>query len=709
MSLSDFFTPNTIAIIGASTNPTKLGHAVVRNLIEGGFQNDQRKIYPINPNADEILGLQAYPSVLDVPGSINLAVIVIPYPSVPEAIHQCGEKGIPAAIIISAGFREAGKEGLQREQEVVEIAKQYGIRLIGPNCLGVIDTVTPLNASFSAGMPPAGPMAFMSQSGALGTAILDWAQAGRLGLSKFVSLGNKADVDEIDLLRAWEDDPDSKVILCYIEGLSDGQAFIHTAREVTRKKPVVAIKSGVTQAGARAVTSHTGSLAGSEQAYRAAFQQAAILRAESLQDLFDFARGFGYLPLLQGERIAIITNAGGPGILATDALERAGLKLARFDPECIRSLEKFLPDAASASNPVDILGDALSDRYRFALQQVIEDSHVDGIMVILTPQAMTEIRETAQVVAEVAAQADIPIIACFMGEARMEAGIAILEKHNIPNYPYPEQAAKVLKAMSTYRQMKNVPSHECERSEVDTASVRRLFDQVLSEGRLTIGDAEARDILTAYGIPIPPSQVAENAEEAITIAERIGYPVVLKVVSPDILHKTDVGGVRTGLQNADALRDAFDLIYYRTQRYLPEARLRGCLVQKMVPPGLEVLIGMNRDPQFGPLVTFGLGGIYVETLQDVTFRIAPFSRYEAQEMLREIRAHALLDGVRGQPPVDKEALVEAIHRICQLVNDFPEIMELDINPYIVYEQGRGGAAIDMRLVLKSRGGDEFQG
>lgn len=707
MPLSDFFTPRTIAVIGASTSPTKLGHAVVKNLLEGGFAKDQRQIYPINPNAKEILGLAAYPSVMDIPGPIDLAVIVIPYASVPQAIHQCGEKGIAAAIIISAGFREAGKEGLQREREVIQIAKQYGIRLIGPNCLGVIDTVTPLNASFSAGMPPAGPMAFMSQSGALGTAILDWAQAGRLGLSKFVSLGNKADVDEIDLLQAWQDDPDSKVILCYIEGLSDGQAFIDAARAVTRKKPVVAIKSGVTQAGARAVTSHTGSLAGSEQAYQAAFRQAAILRAETLQELFDFARGFGYLPHLQGERIAIITNAGGPGILATDALERAGLKLARFDPECIRSLEQFLPDAASASNPVDILGDARSDRYRFALEQVIQDPHVDGIMVILTPQAMTEIGETARVIAEMASHAKIPVIPCFMGEAQISEGIKILDQHHIPNFPYPEQAAKVFKAMNTYRQMKDLPSHECERSEVDTAAVRSLIDRVLAEGRVTIGDAEAREILNAYEIPIPQSEIAETAEEAVQIAERIGYPIVLKVVSPDILHKTDVGGVRVGLQDAGAVRDAFDLIYYRTQRYLPDARLHGCLVQKMVPSGLEVLIGMNRDPQFGPLVTFGLGGIYVETLRDVAFRIAPFSRYEAEQMLGEIRAHALLDGVRGQPPVDKEALIETIHRICLLVNDFPEIMELDINPYIVYEQGRGGVAIDMRLVLKSGGGEEF--
>jgi acetyl coenzyme A synthetase (ADP forming)-like protein len=701
VSISDFFTPNSVAVIGASTNPTKLGHAVVKNLIDGGYLKDNRKIYPINLKANNILDLPAYPYLLDVPDPIDLAIVVIPYPAVPEAIQQCGDKGVPSAIIISAGFREAGREGLAREQEVIEIAEQYGIRLIGPNCLGVIDTVTPLNASFSAGMPPGGPMAFMSQSGALGTAILDWAQAGRLGLSKFVSLGNKADVNEIDLLRAWEDDPSSDVILCYIEGLPDGQEFIKVARRVTRKKPVVAIKSGITQAGARAVTSHTGSLAGSEQAYQAAFRQAGVLRAETLEELFDFARGFGYLPPLRGERIAIITNAGGPGILATDALERAGLKLARFEAECMRTLEQFLPDAASAANPVDVLGDARSDRYRFALENVVADCHVDGVIVILTPQAMTEIAETAQVVADVVANTDIPIVGCFMGEARVKEGTTILEEHNIPNYPYPEQAANVLKAMKTYRQYQSARTPPIQRYDADQESVRSLLTEILEAGRVTIGDAESRRILKAYDIDIPPSEMAKDPEEAISIANEMGFPVVLKVASPDILHKTDIGGVRVGLQNAQDVRDAFDLITYRTQRYVPEARLWGCLVQKMVPAGLEVLIGMNRDPQFGPLVTFGLGGIYVETFKDVTFRVAPFSHLEAEEMLQEIRAHALLDGVRGEKPVDKETLVDTILKIAQLVTDFPEIMELDINPFIIYEQDQGGVALDMRLVLQS--------
>ncbi len=700
LSLDAFFTPRSIAVIGASTNPHKLGYAVLDNLVNGGYLSDERKVYPINPRSKEILGLPAYPSVLEVAAPIDLAVIVIPYPIVPEALHTCGEKKIPAAIVISAGFREAGMEGFEREQELVEISREYGIRLIGPNCLGVIDTVTPMNASFSAGMPPKGPMDFMSQSGALGTAILDWAQAGRLGLSKFVSLGNKADVSETDLLGAWGEDSASSVILCYIEGLPDGQEFIRTARKISKSKPIVALKSGITQAGSRAVSSHTGSLAGSEQAYQAAFTQAGVIRADSLEDLFDFAIGFGYLTHLKGDRIAILTNAGGPGILATDALERAGLKLARFDPERIRSLEQFLPDAASAANPVDVLGDARADRYKFALEQIISDPHVDGVLIILTPQAMTEIVETAKVVAEIDSRVDIPLLACFMGEARVKVGVEVLEAHNIPNYAFPERAARVLQAMIEFRDYQRKPLPVFETIEADRDSVRKTIDRVLGEGRVSIGDAEARSIITAYGMEIPPSGLAETPERAVEVAAEMGYPVVLKIASPDILHKTDVGGVKVGLDNPTEVRDAFELMTYRAQRYLPEARLWGCLVQKMVAPGLEILIGMNRDPQFGPLVTFGLGGIYVEILKDVAFRVAPYAREEVVEMLSEIRASALLDGVRGEEPVDRDAIVDAIMRVGQLVIDFPEIAELDINPFVVYPKGQGGIAIDMRLILK---------
>jgi acetate---CoA ligase (ADP-forming) len=700
LNLDTFFNPESVAVIGASTNPEKLGYAVVKNLLDGGYIH-RGKVYPINPSASEILGLQAFPSVLEIPTPVDLAVIVIPYPHVPDALRICGQKGIPSAIVISAGFREAGQEGLERELELIQICREYNLRLIGPNCLGVIDSYTPLNASFAAGTPPSGPMAFMSQSGALGTAVLDIALAGRLGLSKFVSLGNKADISEIDLLQAWVGDDHSKVILIYSEGMPSGQEFIRVAREVTRIKPVVAIKSGVTQSGSRAVSSHTGSLAGSEQAYQAAFHQAGILRAESMESLFDMSLALGYQPPLKGDRIAIITNAGGPGILATDALERSGLTLARFELQTIHALEQYLPDAASAANPVDVLGDARADRYQFALERVSHDPNVDGIMVLLTPQAMTEIDNTAKAIGSLAQNIDLPVLGCFMGEARIKTGIDILTAHGIPNYPFPERAANAFKAMSDYRSIKTRPVPEYTHFEVDTSAVMSAFTQARSESRLTIGDAESRAILQAYGLRIPRSEIAETPEQSATIAGQIGYPVVLKIASPDILHKTDIGGVKVGLQNSDDVRDAFELMVYRAQRYVPDARIWGCLVQEMAPSGgLEVLVGMNRDPQFGPLVTFGLGGIYVETLRDVTFSVSPFSRQEAEEMLTQIRAHALLDGVRGQPPIDKSAIVDTLLRISQLVQDFPEIIELDINPLMVYRQGEGALALDMRLVLK---------
>ncbi len=696
--LDTFFSPQSVAVVGASRDPEKLGYSVLANLQEAGFPGD---LYPVNPKADEILGLEVYPSVLDIPGPVDLAVIVIPYRFVPTVLEQCGQKEIPSVVVITAGFREAGREGLERERELIEIAREYDLRLIGPNCLGVIDTGTPLNATFAAGMPPGGPIAFMSQSGALGTAVLDMAMAGRIGFSKFASLGNKADVSEIDLLEAWGDDPDSRVILVYVEGLPDGQKFMDVARRVTRDKPVVAIKSGVTASGSRAVSSHTGSLAGSEAAYKAAFRQAGVLRATSMEALFDYARAFAYQPLLQGDRIGIVTNAGGPGILATDALEHADMEITRLSHETTQALTDYLPGAASVGNPVDVLGDALADRYEHAIRLVLDDANVDGLMVIVTPQAMTEIEKTAHAVGRMAQELDKPVMGCFMGEARIEAGIDILWQYGVPNYPYPERAAAALAAMRDYRCERERPIFERKSSEVCIPVVRELFDRVRAEGRVSIGDAEAWTVLECYGFTIPQSRLAETPEEAVQIAEDIGYPLVMKIASPDILHKTDVGGVKLDLRSPDDVRDAFDLMVYRAGRYMPDARIWGCQVQQMVSGGREVLVGMSRDPQFGPLVAFGLGGIYVEALKDVSFRVAPFSPEEADEMIREIRSYPLLEGVRGEPPADHEAMVDALLRISQLVTDFPEIVELDVNPLMVFERGKGAMAIDMRLVLES--------
>ncbi|HNT73935.1 MAG TPA: acetate--CoA ligase [Anaerolineae bacterium] len=697
--LETFFSPKSVAVIGASRDPEKLGYSVLNNIIQAGFPG---KIYPINPKSDEILGLKAYPSVTDVPGKIDLAVIVIPARFVLAAVEECGKKKIPSVVVISAGFREAGREGLEQELQLVALAQKHHIRLIGPNCLGIINTHSPLNATFAAGMPQSGPISFMSQSGALGTAVLDMAMGGHIGFAKFVSLGNKADVSEIDLMEAWGDDPDSRVILMYVEGVPHGQKFIETAKRITRKKPVVAIKSGVTASGSRAVSSHTGSLAGSEAAYKAAFNQAGIIRATSMEALFDYARAFAYQPLLKGDRIAIVTNAGGPGILATDALERAKLEIPRLTPETTEKLMANLPGAASAANPVDVLGDALADRYEHALQLVLNDPKVDGVIVIVTPQAMTEIEATAHAVGRMAKDCGKPVLGCFMGEARIQAGIDVLWQYGIPNYPFPERAADALAAMRDYRKEQDRRIFGAVPIDVDKRPVRELFDRVRSEGRVSIGDAEAWEVLKAYGFTVPRSRLASSPEEAVSIAEEFGYPVVMKIASPDILHKTDVGGVKVNLRTPGDVRDAFDLMIYRAGRYVPGARVWGCQVQEMVHGGREVLLGMSRDPQFGPLVAFGLGGIYVEALKDVSFRIAPFSPREADEMIREIRAYRLLEGVRGEPPSDHMALVDALLRISQLVTDFPEIVEMDVNPLMVFEEGRGAMAIDMRLVLATK-------
>ncbi|MGQ9626072.1 MAG: acetate--CoA ligase alpha subunit [Anaerolineae bacterium] len=698
--LEMFSNPKSVAVIGASREPGKLGYGVLSNIIKYGYEG---QIYPINPKAQEILGLKSYPSILEVEGPVDLAVIVVPAPLVAGVLEECGRKGVRGAIIISAGFREVGGEGVRRERELVEIARLYGIRILGPNVLGIIDTIAHLNASFAAGMPQKGYIAFMSQSGALCTSILDIARAQDIGFSHFVSLGNKADLNEIDFIEAWEDDPYTKVIMAYLEGVADGETFIRVARRVTKKKPLIIIKSGTTGAGSRAVSSHTGTLAGSERAYEAAFRQSGVIRATSVQELFDYSILFARQPLLESERIAIITNAGGPGIMATDAWERLGLQLASLERETMEKLRECLPEAASVLNPVDVLGDALEDRYKAAIEIVLKDQNVGGLLVVLTPQAMTPVAEVGRVVAEAADLSEKPIVSCFMGEASIGEAVSIMRAHSVPNYVVPERAAAALGAMVHYRRWLERPPLEIESFDIDREKIRAVFDKVRSEERLTIGDTEAREILEACGIRIPRSELAHSAEEAVRYAEKIGYPVVMKIASPDILHKSDIGGVKVGLNTPADVRDAFDLITYRATRYMPEAQIWGCLVQEMALGGREVIVGMNRDIQFGPLVMFGLGGIYVEALKDVSFRVAPFSRREAQEMISEIRSYNLLRGTRGEPPADLEALVDALLRVSQLVSEFPEIVEMDINPLIVYESGRGVMGIDMRLVLASDG------
>ena len=695
--LDMFFNPKSVAVIGASATPGKLGHDVLANLQTSGYRGD---LYPVNPRGGEILGLTAYPSVLDIPGPVDMVVILVPAAFVAGVLEESGKKGVQGAVIITAGFKEAGPEGAEMERTLLEIAGRYGMRIIGPNCLGIIETGVSMNASFAAATPERGSIAFMSQSGALCTAILDYAVAEGIGFSHFVSLGNKADVDEVALMQAWAEDDETNVVIGYIEGLRDGQEFIRVARETARKKPVIAVKSGRTASGSKAVSSHTGSLAGSDAAYDAAFAQAGVLRADSVQELFDYSTAFAYQPALKGNRIAIVTNAGGPGVMATDALERNGLVLATLQPETEQTLAGVLPAAANIHNPVDVLGDAKADRYAQAIELVLQDGGVDGVMVIVTPQTATDIAGTAEQFAAISKSYDKPVLGCWMGKKDAQQGIDVLSAHHVPNYPFPERAVGAFGAMLRYSRWLEQPEEQTPAFDVDRGAVRDLFSAVRADGRTTIGDTEAQTILKAYGITTPKSDVGATPDEAVRLCREIGYPVVMKIASPDILHKSDVGGIIVGVRSDEQAREAFDTLVARAKEHMPNATIWGAQVQEMVQDAREIIIGMNRDPQFGPLVMFGLGGIYVEVLKDVTFRVAPMSASQADKMIEAIRSYPLLKGVRGQAPADLDAIADTILRVAQLVTDFPEIAELDINPLLVRAQGEGAVAVDMRLILK---------
>jgi acetyltransferase len=695
--LEAIFAPQSVAVVGASPDPSKLGHRVLRNIVDNGYPG---RVIPIHPTAPTVLDLPAFPSVAAVTGAIDLAVIVVPSQAVLGVVEECGKHGVRGLVVITAGFKEVGGAGKELERKLIDLVRSYGMRRVGPNCLGIIDTTTKLNASFAALMPESGQIAFMSQSGALCTAILDWSKPEGIGFSRFVSLGNKGDVDEVALLQAWGDDPANRVILAYLEGINDGPAFIQTAQAVTKRTPVIAIKSGTTQAGTRAISSHTGSLAGSERAYEAAFNQSGILRANTMEELFDYAMVFAYQPLIAGNRLAIVTNAGGPGIIATDAAERSGLALAQFTPKTIELLQRDLPPAASVFNPIDVIGDARSDRYRVALAAALADPNVDAALILFTPQAGSEPEETARVIAELSAGQPKPVVASYMGAASIGPALKLLNEHRIPNYAFPERAISALHAMARQHEWSTQPTSEYAQFTVDSDRVREVFARVRAAGRVELGEIEAREVIEAYGMRLPKSQLARSPDEAATIAAEIGFPVVMKISSPDILHKSDIGGVRVGVADAASARDSYELIEYRARKYSRDATIWGVLVQEQVRKGREVLVGVNRDPQFGPLVVFGLGGIYVEVLKDVAFRLAPITRAEATEQVRSIRTYPLLQGVRGEPPADIAAAEEIILRVSQMVTDFPEIVEMDINPLVLHNQGEGAIVLDARIILQ---------
>ncbi len=694
--LEMFCDPQAVAVIGASRTPGKLGHSVLQNVIQHGFKGP---IYPINPSIGELFGLTCYSSVLDVSAPIDLALILIPSPHVAGVLSECGKKGIKGAIIMSAGFREAGQEGRRREHELVGIARHYGMRLIGPNCLGIIDTIASLNASFAAGMPARGSIAFMSQSGALCTSMLDMALSEQVGFSRFVSLGNKADADEIAFIEAWRDDPHTRVITAYLEGIEEGEEFMRAATQVSRQKPIIAIKAGTTSAGSRAVSSHTGTLAGSEAVYEAAFRQSGVVRAGSIQDLFDFSVAFARQPLLLSDRVGIITNAGGPGIMAADACERSGLQLASLEPASADALREALPAEASVLNPVDLMGDARASRYALAMRAVLQDPNVGGVIAIVTPQAMTEVEETARIIGEHARSRTKPVFGCLMGAGAVASGVRILNSFQVPNYSVPERAVAAMAAMMRYRRWREQPPLEIESFDVDRSRARWIIDAAREDGRLAIGEAEAQDIMAAYGIAAPTTCLARDAAEAAYLAQEIGFPVAVKIASPDILHKTDVGGVQLNLATVDAVRSAYDLVLYRAAKYMPGADAWGCLIQEMVVGGKGTVVAMSRDPHFGPVMAFGLGEIYPEAAQGTVYRVAPLDRRIAGEMVAEIHGYNLLRGVRGQRCSDLDALLDALLRLSQLAVDLPEIVEFAIDPLVVCEEEQGVIGIDMRLVL----------
>ena len=695
--LDAFFRPRAVAIIGASRERGKVGFSILDNMLKSGFGGP---IYPVNPKANEIEGLKCYPDLAQVPDGVELAVLVIPPKACVSTLDVCAARGIQSAIVISAGFKEVGGEGVEIEKALRARVRELGMRIVGPNCLGVIDTKSRLNATFAAGMPPVGEIGFFSQSGALCTAILDWAIGNDVGFSKFISLGNKADTSEVDFIEALAADPGTHVIIGYIEGVENGRRFIQAARAASKVKPLIIVKSGGTPAGARAASSHTGTLAGSENAFTAAFHQSGIIRAQSLEELFNFARAFSSQPLPKGPHLCIVTNAGGPGIIAADAVERSGgVKMATLQPETVERLRKALPPTAALYNPVDVIGDAKEDRYRAALEAVAADRNVDGVLALSTPQAMTETEKFAEVVGQVAKQAGKPFFTAFMGEVSVVKAREVLRHHGIPQYPYPEPAVRTFEAMVRYQEWREYTPAPPREFTVDKGRVALVVLEAKREGRTTVGEHEAREVVAAYGLRLPQNVLARTMDEAVEAAKRMGFPVALKIVSPEILHKTDVGGVRLNLRDADAVAQGFSAIDTSVRRFFPHASIHGIAVQEMVSGGKEVILGMTRDPQFGPLLMFGLGGIYVEALRDVAFRVAPIGPDEADAMIREIRSFPLLQGVRGEKPSDLGATVDALCRLSQLCADFPEILEMDINPLLVKPEGEGAVAIDARLGL----------
>ena len=698
--LDELFRPSSVAVIGASNRAGKVGTSLFRNILQSGYRG---VAYPVNPAWKSVSGVRCYAGVRDLPEAPDLGVVIVPAPGVAEVVEELGAAGTRGVVIISAGFREVGDAGAALEREVVARAQKYGMSLVGPNCFGVLNTdpEVSLNATFSESLPPRGNIAFVSQSGALCAGILQYGIAERIGFSQFVSVGNRAGVDENDLLHAMRRDPATRVILLYVESLANGRRFLEAAREVTEEKPVLVIKSGRTPAGERAARSHTGSLAqsGRDQLYDALFEQSGVLRANTLGDLFRTAKIFATGLRLDGPRLAILTNSGGPGIVAADAAIRNGLELPPPPAAVKAELAPHLPSIASLSNPLDMTADVGPDQYRATLKTLLASPELDGALVIATPTGTMTGDSVARAILDVKATTPKALVACLFGLTDLSHEVEMLENAGVPAFTFPEEAVEGLGQLALYRAWRTRPRTEVRSFPVDTATAAEAIARARAAGVSILPEYAARSLLAAYGLAFPKVVRTTTVDEAVAAAGRIGYPVVMKVASPDISHKTDVGGVAVGLADDAGVRAAWQRMRSALAAKAPGARIEGFEVEEQITGGKEVLIGVQRDPDFGPIVVFGMGGIYVEVLRDVTFRLAPIRPLSAQRMVESIKMFALLRGVRGEPPSDLAALEEAIERVSQLAVERPEITELDLNPLIVRPEGKGVVAVDARIVL----------
>ena len=693
--LDRLFSPRSIAVIGASKTVGKVGYLTLSNLVQSGFQGP---IVPINSAGGELFGLPVYKQLADYPDPIDLVVIAVPAEMVPAAARDAVAKKAGAVVVVASGFKEAGPEGRALEDELIAICQRGGVRLLGPNCLGVINTAIRMNASFSRRIPQAGSMAIFSQSGALCTAMMDIADERELGVSKAISIGNKADITEVDVLEALAEDEDTRVIVGYLEDISDGDRFVKAAEAASSRKPVVILKAGTTAAGTRAAANHTGVLVGKDTAYGAAFKRAGICRADTFDALFDSATALALQPTPKGDRVLIITNSGGSGTISADAVEKAGLTVAPLGEELARQLRRALPDAAFIDNPPDISAAAEPRHYAAAIDIAAAEGSFDAVLIVLAPQYMTE---PAATVRAIVAHLDenMPVLAAFLGGGDIMPSRQELAAAGLPFYDSPERAVTALKAMHEYGVWQRRPARQVVRFPVNRRRVERIIYRRQRTDRLRLGEVKSKDILKAYGFQILEGRLTTSPEEAMEIARFIGFPVALKVISPSIIHKSDLGGVRLNLGSAQEVADAFDLMMLRINKLAPNAIIGGIYVEKMAEKGLEVIIGMTRDPQFGPMLMFGLGGIFVEVMKDVTFHLAPITENEAAQMLQSTRSYELLQGKRGLKEVDMHAIAVALQRISQLTTDFPQILDLEINPLIVGEMGNEPVVVDARMTF----------